>query len=94
MGDFAQVARPRSTEWAAPRSARTPGEPNDFALRRLFAFAVLRPSLSELPPLLEQVAASIGGFDFVAHGVRECQLPNLAREVRPLSRPIGVQSML
>jgi tetratricopeptide (TPR) repeat protein len=72
----------------APRLARTPGKPNDLTLRGLFTSAVVRPCLSQLPPLPEEVATPIGGFDFVAHGVRECQLPNLAREVRPLGSPI------
>jgi len=69
-------------------SARTPGEPNDFALRGLFAVAVGSQCLSELPPLLEQVAAPVGRLDLVADRMHERHFTNLARKVRLLSRPI------
>jgi len=70
-------------------SASAPGEPNDLALRRLFARAVPRPSLCQLPSLLEEVATPIGRFDLVADRVRQCHLANLTREVRLFGAPVG-----
>ena len=69
-------------------SARTPSEPNDLALRWLFAVAVLRPSLGERSPLLEKVTAPVRGLDLVADRVSERHFPNLAREIRLLSSPV------
>jgi hypothetical protein len=56
--------RPCPARWqrvTAPRnlSAGPPGKPNDLTVRGLFAVAVVRPRLGELPPLLEQVTAPI-----------------------------------
>jgi hypothetical protein len=48
----------------------------------------MRPSLSKLPPLLEQVPAPVSGLDFVTDCVRQRHLPNLARETGLLSAPI------
>jgi hypothetical protein len=83
---FPGPARPSG---ATPRLARTPGEPNDITLRGLFAFTVLRPRLSELPPLLEQVTSTVRGFDLVADGVCQRHLADLGRKVRLFGTPIG-----
>ena len=77
-------------------SARTPGEPNDLALRGLFAVAVVRPRLGELPPFLEQVAAPVSRFDLVADCVSERHLADFGWEPRLLCRPVdeaGAKSM-
>jgi len=77
-------------------SARTPGEPNDLALRGLFAAAVVRPCLHQVPPFLEEITTPVRRLNLVADGVRERHFPNLARKVRLLGRPIyeaGAKSM-
>ena len=53
---FPGPARPSG---AAPRLARTPGDPNDLALRGLRAVAVVRPCLGELSPSLQQVLPQV-----------------------------------
>ena len=53
---------------------------------------VPRPGIKQLPALLEQIAAPIGRLHLVADGVRQRHFGDLAREVRPLGRPIAERS--
>ncbi len=60
-----------------PVSLNRPSQSNQG---RCFGFAEAGPSIHELAPLLEQIAAPIGGFGLVADGMRQRLLADLVRE--------------
>src|SRR5262245_22137183 len=69
--------------------SRPPPDLRDVVAAHLWLFvAVARPRLHQLASLVEQVTASICGFDFVSDGVRERHFGNVMREAGAFLCPI------